>query len=300
MPSLVSVPRAAYFEQLSFFSPAKVNLFFRVLYKREDGFHEIASLYQAINLGDYLHIRRANKDHVTCSDLTLSMCDQNLVRKALALFRKETGILDSLHIHLEKNIPREAGLGGGSSNAATTLWALYKLFGCTPSLSEFQRLGSILGSDVPFFFSSGTAYCTGRGEKLMEISLSDTFYDTSFWIAKPFSGLATPKVYKACNPSLVPSRDPLQSLHSFTSSHPSFYNDLEEAAFLVSPKLKEFKDALLASGFDQVVMSGSGSSFFCLGSAQPPVLENVAFYPVKPWKKGFDPLGSDRNPRRII
>lgn len=285
MPTCAYFPRAAPCEQLSLFSPAKINLFFRVLCKRDDGFHEIASLYQAIDLGDHIHIRKARQDHFTCSDLTLPMCDQNLVVKALLLFREKTGISDPLHIHLDKKIPREAGLGGGSSNAATTLQALYTLFGLQPSIVELQQLGALLGSDVPFFFSSGTAYCTGRGEIMRDVSLSSSFYDSSFWIAKPFVGLSTPAVYKACRPDLLLPRDPQESLNSFLSSNPLFYNDLEEAAFSVNPEMKTFKNSLLESGFDQVVMSGSGSSFFCLGSIHPPVLENVSWYQVKPWKK---------------
>lgn len=285
MRSSSDVSRAALTKQLSFFSPAKINLFFRVLYKRDDGFHEIASLYQAIDLGDHLHIRRALEDRFTCSDATLAMCDKNLVVKALYLFREITGILDPVNIHLDKKIPREAGLGGGSSNAATTLLALYELFELTPSMSDLRQHGATLGSDVPFFFSSGTSYCTGRGEKLEDVSLRESFYETSIWIAKPFLGLSTPEVYKACKPSSLLPRDPRTSLDSFLSSQPLFYNDLEEAAFSVCPQLKNFKNTLLACGFDQVVMSGSGSSFFCLGSAEPPVLENVAWYKVKPWRR---------------
>jgi 4-diphosphocytidyl-2-C-methyl-D-erythritol kinase len=288
MPFRACTSRVACSEQLSFFSPAKINLFFRVLHKRDDGFHEIASLYQAITLGDVLHVKKAKQDHLACSDPTLAMCENNLVCRALSLFREKTGIVDPVHIHLEKNIPRQAGLGGGSSNAATTLWALYKLFGLSPSIAELEQLGSSLGSDVPFFFSSGTSYCTGRGEKLLEVSLKDSFYETSFWIAKPLLGLSTPEVYSACNPSLFSPQDPLKTLDSFTSSSdPFFYNDLEEAAFFVLPELKNLKKSLLESGFDQVVMSGSGSSFFCLGSISPPVLENVAWVFVKPWKGGF-------------
>lgn len=277
--------RAAGFKQLSFFSPAKINLFFRVLYKRDDGFHEIASLYQAIDLGDWIQIGKAQQDHFTCSDATLAMCDNNLVVKALYLFRDKTRILDPVMIHLDKKIPREAGLGGGSSNAATTLWALYTLFGLKPCLSELQELGACLGSDVPFFFSSGTSYCTGRGEKLQDVMLQEVFYDTSFWIAKPSFGLSTPAVYKACNPSLLFHRDPQESLQSFISSDPVFYNDLEEAAFSLCPKLSKVKNTILASGFTQVIMSGSGSSFFCLGPVvSPPHIENVTWYPVKPWR----------------
>ncbi|MES2198630.1 MAG: hypothetical protein V4489_00475, partial [Chlamydiota bacterium] len=121
--------KAAEFQQLSFLSPAKINVFFKVLRKREDGFHEISSLYQAITLFDTLQIRLSAKDEFTCSDPSLSLDHTNLVNKALNLFRKKTGSSDQFSIHLDKKIPMQAGLGGGSSNAATALWAFSKLLG---------------------------------------------------------------------------------------------------------------------------------------------------------------------------
>jgi 4-diphosphocytidyl-2-C-methyl-D-erythritol kinase len=106
-----------------YFSPAKLNLFFRVLSRRSDGFHEIASLFQTIDLGDVLEIAAASQDQLTCTDKELPCDERNLVVKALHLFRRKTGMETfSIRCHLEKKIPKEAGLGGGSSNAATILF----------------------------------------------------------------------------------------------------------------------------------------------------------------------------------
>ncbi len=273
--------KAAIQKQLSFISPAKINLFFRVLCKRADEFHEIASLYQAISLHDTISISHSEEDVFTCSDPMLLMDDKNLVCKALKLFRQKTGICDQLRIHLEKRIPIEAGLGGGSSNAATALWAFFQMFSLEISREELASLGSLLGSDVPFFFSSGTAYCTGRGEKLTEVILSDFLRSSSIWIAKPSKGLSTRLVYSKVNPSQLSIRDPQESLSSFIKGKtPLFYNDLEESAFFLYPDLEKIKRDLLDLGFDQVVMSGSGTSFFCIGTLDDLVLEGVEFFSI--------------------
>src|SRR3990167_2918479 len=112
---------------MKLFSPGKINLFFRVLAKRSDGFHQIASLYQAIDLFDILTIERAELDSFTCTDPKLSCDHSNLISKALTLFRTHFSLDFGIRVHLEKRIPMEAGLGGGSSNAATLLWGVNEL-----------------------------------------------------------------------------------------------------------------------------------------------------------------------------
>jgi len=287
MSSLVqTLKKAAIQKQLSFISPAKINLFFRVLYKRDDGFHEIASLYQAISLCDTLTISLAPEDTFTCSDPFLCMDENNLVCKALKLIREKTGIFNPLQIHLEKNIPKEAGLGRGSSNAATLLWAFSQMFSLEIPRIELEALGAFLGSDVSFFFSSGTAYCKGKGEKLREVSLSDCFYNKRIWIAKPSKGLSTSLVYGGGKALELLPRDPDKSLDSFTQEgDPLFYNDLEESAFSLYPELKDLKKSLIGCGFKHVIMSGSGSCFFCIGPLSTPALEGVEFFPVTPLQK---------------
>lgn len=238
-------------------SPAKINLFLRVLGKRSDGYHEIASLFQAVDLFDELSFEQASVDTFSCS----KPIEGNLVLKAVDLFRKETGIQFPLRIHLEKHIPMEAGLGGGSSNAATTLYALNKLSGKPLSEAELASLGSKLGSDVPFFFSTGTAYCTGRGECFQNIIREPVEYT----LCKPAFGSATSAVYGAFQPSSRSLLSPEELLDGFQRGCSVFVNDLEAAAFTVNPALKSFKDELLAGGFTDVIMSGSGSTFICKG-----------------------------------
>ena len=277
--------RAAFQRQLSFLSPAKINLFFRVLYKRDDGSHEVASLYQAINLCDTLSVAFGEQDRFTCSNPALKMDEHNLVMKALSIFRSKTGNCTPIQIHLEKKIPMEAGLGGGSSNAATALWAFSKLLEIDVSLEELLSWGALIGSDVPFFFSSGTAYCEGRGEKLSEVQPLPSF-SSPIWIAKPSKiGLSTPLVYSRCTPELYPQKDPKDSLLSFYTKTPSFYNDLEAGAFALLPFLKEFQEKLLSMGFETVLMSGSGTAFFCIGAVHSSCMEGIEFFKVEPMQR---------------
>jgi 4-diphosphocytidyl-2-C-methyl-D-erythritol kinase len=255
-------------------SPAKLNLFFRVLRKREDGFHEIVSLYQAVSLFDEIHLEFSLIDSLSCTDPTLDLGSSNLVMKALHLFRQTTKITDPIHAHLKKRIPVEAGLGGGSSNAASMLWGLNQLFGAPLSFEELICLSEKLGSDVPFFFSSGTALCEGRGEKIKNISP----FPFSAWVAKPFFGLKTPLVYQHTNCSLLDLTDPYEALNRIKNNKDGFFNDLEPAAFSLEPRLVDVKRKLIAAGFETVVMTGSGTAFFCLGSSNPELLSDVNFY----------------------
>lgn len=253
---------------LTLFSPAKINLFLRIVRKREDGYHDLASLFQAIDLGDLLTFSLSNKDDLTCEgpcseDLPLD--NTNLVYKAVDLFRRKTGLDFSVKIHLLKMIPLQSGLGGGSSNAATTLWAMNELSGRVASLPQLIQWSGEIGSDITFFLSQGTAYCTGRGEIIKPIdAILDQFYKKTFPIFKPVWGLSTPQVFKNLNFKELEPRDPEEILQSFIKGAPHYFNDLEPPAFKVSPELHQFKEGLRASGFPLATMSGSGTTFFSL------------------------------------
>jgi len=241
-----------------FSSPAKINLFFRVLGKRSDGYHEIASLFQAIDLYDTLHLEPAPADSLTCTDLALPCDSSNLILKALQIFRLRFFLPFGVKIHLEKRIPIQSGFGGGSGNAATTLWGLNELAGRPASQGQLAQMGADLGSDVPFFFSNGTAYCTGRGEILEPYELPSPLRG---WFVKPPFGLSTPLVYKETRVGELLPRDPRKTLADF----PCFYNDLEPAALRLEPRLAGLRKELEGRGFDSVTMTGSGTAFFCFG-----------------------------------
>jgi 4-diphosphocytidyl-2-C-methyl-D-erythritol kinase len=261
-----------------FFSPAKINLFFRVLYRRPDHYHEIASLYQAISLGDTLTLRLSAEDLLTSNDPKIPTDRSNLIYRSLDLFRKKTGIHFPVHFHIEKKIPIEAGLGGGSSNAATALWALNRLLSSPVSDEQLSQWISEFSSDGPFFFSRGTAYCSGRGEFLEDL---EPPLATTLWIAKPKEGLSTPLVYSRCESHLFEKRDPRVSLVEILKGEPAYFNDLETPAFQVLPALANLKKKLFDFGFSHVVMTGSGTAFFCIGElTHQPFLPDVTFYPV--------------------
>lgn len=263
---------------LTLVSPAKINLFLRIVQRRPDGYHDLASLFQAISLFDTIHLSLSDRDDLSCSDPSLPTDDSNLILKAAHLFRRKTGLKFGLKAFLEKRIPCQAGLGGGSGNAATTLWGLNQLCGHPASIDELSRWSSEIGSDISFFFSCGTAYCTGRGENVQPL---DPLPSTHLWVVKPPLGLSTPAVYGRLNVAQLKKLDPESSLRSFLEGRPHYYNDLEGAAFAAMPALQDLKQQLSVSGFDTVMMSGSGSAFFCIGRGVPPKNLGLNCYSVR-------------------
>jgi len=237
----------------SLLSPAKINYFFLILGKRSDNFHEIASLFQAINLFDKLTFELAESDQFTCNIKSLERAS-NSVTSALALFREEFHIDCKIKIHLEKSIPIQAGLGGGSSNAATTLWALNKLFRAGKDESKLIKLAERLGSDVPFFFSKGSAMCRGRGEIVENVDIPLI----QGWILQPSFGVCTKSVY--ANIRSIQQKNEYETLlNEFQKGNFCFINDLFAHAAEVQPKIEDIKRLY---PFAQI--TGSGSCFFTL------------------------------------
>ncbi|KAI3704241.1 hypothetical protein L1987_74457 [Smallanthus sonchifolius] len=153
--------------RLTLFSPCKINVFLRITSKRPDGFHDLASLFHVISLGDKIKFSLSpskSTDRLSTNVPGIPLDERNLIIKALNLYRKKTGSDKFFWIHVDKRVPTGAGLGGGSSNAATALWAANQFSGCMATEKELQEWSGEIGSDVPFFFSNGAAYCTGRGE----------------------------------------------------------------------------------------------------------------------------------------
>lgn len=262
-------------------SPAKINLFLRVVGRYPNGYHSLASVFQAISLFDEIHFSvdttKTESDQLSCTDPTLPTDHSNLILKAADLFRRKTGLSFSLRAHLDKRIPHQAGFGGGSGNAATTLWALNQLCGRPASETSLQEWSGEIGSDIPFFFSHGTAFCTGRGEIVEDLPSTQKI---NLWIVKPAIGLSTPKVFQQVQLDQLMPRDPLHILKEFSLGYPCYFNDLEEAAFLVHPGLRDLKALLLGAGFHTVLLTGSGSGFFCLGDCSPPNMADLWSYPV--------------------
>lgn len=264
--------------RLSLFSPCKINVFLRITSKRPDGFHDLASLFHVISLGDKIKFSLSpskSTDRLSTNVPGIPLDDRNLIIKALNLYRKKTGSDKFFWVHVDKRVPTGAGLGGGSSNAATALWAANQFSGCLATEKELQEWSGEIGSDVPFFFSNGAAYCTGRGEIVQDIP-SPVPFDLPMVLIKPPEACSTAEVYKRFRLDLSSTVDPLTLLEKISKngiSQDVCVNDLEPPAFEVLPSLKRLKQRIAAAGrgkYNAVFMSGSGSTIVGVGSPDPP------------------------------
>lgn len=247
----------------SFFSPAKINFFFHVIGKRSDGYHEIASLLHTVSFGDYLTFTPSQTDcFIIEGNRQLPKDSSNLIIKALEMFRKKTGWKQSLHIHLQKNIPLGSGLGGGSSNAATTLWALNSISELRIPKDELQKWSAELGSDVPFFFSNGCAVCSGRGEI---VENKPPIEEENIYLILNDKNINTKKVFSHVTPSQKPIDISKLIQDTLEKRYPCI-NALEEAACKVYPSLLHKKNNIMSNFVGSVFMTGSGGSFVGVGT----------------------------------
>jgi len=263
---------------LTLLSPAKINLYLYVTGRRDDGYHSVSSLFQAISLFDTLAIEKSKEDLLVCDDPSLPTDSSNLVMKALNAFRQATGISTSYKFTLNKKIPIEAGLGGGSGNAATTLFGLNRLNGNPLTEEELITLGSRLGSDVAFFFSQGCAYVSGFGETIKNVEPPPL---GKIHLIKPPFGLSTPLVFKKYDEGDKIDR----STHTYKKGSFTFMNDLEKAALALRPELVGLKEQLVNCGFDQVLMTGAGTSFYCLGKGKLPYFNGYRMFITEPIRR---------------
>jgi 4-diphosphocytidyl-2-C-methyl-D-erythritol kinase len=253
-------------------APAKLNLFLEVSAKRPDGYHDIATLMVAVNLYDTLEIKEdaALDVRLQCDHPDLSTGPDNLVCRAANLLRERTGCRRGARLQLVKRIPIAAGLAGGSTDAAAALAGLNTLWqlGLTPT--DLAALGAELGSDIPFFFSGGAAWCTGRGEQVSPVSLGKPLW---FVLVCPPLGLATADVYRGVDlPDSPRSGDAIRQAVSSGDVEEigrQMHNRLQSPAERLCPQIAAVQ-ARLQAPFTQglqplaVQMSGSGTSVFAL------------------------------------
>jgi 4-diphosphocytidyl-2-C-methyl-D-erythritol kinase len=243
-------------------APAKINLSFQIKGRRADGFHEIETLMAPIALADRLVMERAGdagQVQFSCDDPSLPGGDDNLVVRAVNLFRKATKVTAGITISLEKKIPHGAGLGGGSSDAASTLLGLNDLFETRLAEADLLQLAAQLGSDVPFFMVRSPAICRGRGELVTAISLNTSL---NLLLLKPSFGVPTPWAYGRWTDSHeLPGVD--YSVQEFAGV--KFVNDLERPVFEKFVVLARLKTWLRCQPEVVVaLMSGSGSTLFAV------------------------------------
>ncbi len=247
-------------------APAKINLCLRVLGKRTDGFHDIDSVFQQISLFDTITFEYSDQLILTCDGEACGPVEQNLVIKAADLLRRKYSVTAGASIHLDKQIPAGAGLGGGSSDAATALVGLSRLWGLDRSAAkgkdcELHALAGQLGSDVPFFLYGPAAKVFGRGEVVVPFEPGNSFH---ILLVKPDCSVSTAWAYQ----NLLLTNRPRNSRLTCSSTAggdiaevaSGLWNDFEQTVFKRFPEIQEIKSRLLSAGALGAVMSGSGSS----------------------------------------
>ncbi len=255
-------------------SPCKVNLLLNILGRRADGFHELETVMQPVEIYDHLTFARpAAGIQLTCDQPTLPVDAGNLVYRAAAAFFQASKITDGVRIHLAKTIPLAAGLGGGSGNAAITLLGLNELFDQPLSRAQLELIAAALGSDIPFFLQTQPALAVGRGEHIQPLAFFPALRDTFIVLVHPGFGISTAWAYQqlANYPTALngqPGR--AQQLVSIlqgddlAAAGTAFYNSLEAPALRKYPLLTLYQEFFRDQGAAATLMSGSGSTTFAL------------------------------------
>jgi 4-diphosphocytidyl-2-C-methyl-D-erythritol kinase len=255
-------------------SPCKVNLILNILGQRDDGFHELETVMQPVNLCDELAFERVGASlQLSCSNPELPTDAKNLVHRAAAAFLAAANISDGVKIHLQKNLPLAGGIGGGSANAAVTFSALNELFGSPLPPEKLHELAAALGSDVPFFLYDQPALATGRGEKVQTLEYFPALKGKAFFLVHPGFGISTPWSYQNLArfpkdqngaPGRAQKLISLLQAGDLTVATAEFYNSLEAPAFDKFPVLELYKEFLRENDALVSLMSGSGSTTFAI------------------------------------
>ena len=250
-------------------APAKLNLFLEISGRRADGYHEVESLMVAVDLHDTLRFTDDPSGAITlrCDDATLPTGADNLVVKAAERLKAASGVSRGVSIELRKAIPAQAGLAGGSSDAAATLRALDRIWDLRTPADRLDALAGEIGSDVAFFNHAPAAICRGRGERVEAVALPSMLH---FVLVCPPVGLSTAAVYRNLKPPERP-RPIGPILEALAGGRPaqlgrSLFNRLQATAEALEPALARARDALtdLGPSLDGSLMSGSGSAYFGL------------------------------------
>lgn len=254
-------------------APAKINFFLEIINKRPDGYHNIESIMHTVSLFDILEFNLNDSSEIefTCTNKSLPLDSKNLVYKTAQNMRKKYGISHGAKIHLVKNIPSGAGLGGGSSDAAATIKALNKMWNINASKEELESFAKTIGADVPFFLTGGTAKVEGIGEIVTKIPCKNNFF---FVIAKPDFSVSTVYAYSKVKIPLTNE----SKIHRITSvirdknftpktAKDLLFNRFEEFVFAEYSEIKNIKQTLESFGCASL-MSGSGAAVFAMTSSQ--------------------------------
>lgn len=253
-------------------APAKLNLFLHVVGRRSDGYHLLQSVFMLVDWCDILHFERRSDGRIQRHDTGLALPQADLVVRAATLLRNHVGGPHGVDIHLQKNIPLQAGLGGGSSDAATTLLALNRLWNLGLGTHELARIGLQLGADVPFFLGGGNAWVEGVGEHTQRVDVPAA----RFIVIKPPWGLGTQQVFQALEPG---QQSNPATITDFVAAPFAFgKNDLQDAARRVCPRMDEAL-SLLSGRHLFGRMTGAGSAVFAKLPEADDAQQHVLDYP---------------------
>lgn len=263
---------------------AKINLAIDVLSRQANGYHQVAMVLQSISLADRLTFREKRQGiQLSCTNPHLACGEGNLVYRAARLLQDMKGIGGDrgVQIHIEKNIPMEAGLAGGSSDAAAALLALNQLWDLRLSKERLLELGLKLGTDVPFCLTGGTAMARGLGEKITPLPPLPPF---PLVLVKPSFGLSTALVYRSLSLEHIKQRPDLLSLVAALQEKtpqgifPYMANVLEEGVGDKGPTIAGLKEDLQSAGARGILMSGSGTTVFGFFNDEQKARKTVASF----------------------
>jgi 4-diphosphocytidyl-2-C-methyl-D-erythritol kinase len=236
-------------------APAKLNLFLHITGRRPDGYHLLQSVFMLIDWCDTLHFELRQDGRILRHDLSLPLPAEDLIVRAARLLQTTTGTPLGVDISIDKQIPAQAGMGGGSSDAASTLLALNRLWHLGLPLTRLEQLGLQLGADVPFFLRGRNAWVEGVGEQITPLALPPG----RFCVVKPAAGVETASIFR--HPQLERSTKPA-TIAVFAADPYGFgHNDLQPVAELLCPEVTQAIELLQSHGL-QARMTGSGSAVF--------------------------------------
>ena len=268
-------------------APAKLNLFLHIVGRRPDGYHLLESVFMLVDWSDTLHVEVRQDGQISREDLGTPLPPNDLIVRAAQALQQASGTSYGAHICIDKQIPAQAGMGGGSSDAASTLLALNRLWGLNLSLANLKAIGLKLGADVPFFLGGHNAWVTGIGEIMTPVEVPPA----RFVVVKPSQGLETQRIFS--HPDL--KRDTKSAILSGFAADAFGYgqNDLQSVAEKLCPEISQALDWLKTSGLTGR-MTGSGSAVFAQtlhnfetrsapGSFQVRLCNNLPAHPLQGW-----------------
>ena len=258
---------------------AKINLGLDVVCRRDDGYHELNMIMVPIDFYDLCEVNISEQMSFHSNASYLPSDDKNTMLKAVNVMREHFGFAENFEIRLTKHIPSQAGLAGGSSDAAATMHMIKELLNLEADDETMIQLAKKVGADVPFCYMEQPAQVSGIGEKMEFFELNTDFY---LFLAKPYRGVSTKKAFESLNfrtlrhPNIEAVREALEN-GNYYQMLGALGNSLEQTAFELVPQIREVKHELEDFGFDGALMSGSGSTVFAI-TRDKDLLERAGTY----------------------